>query len=72
MKEPIQTADPRVGYLALKGEIDAAPLNALAQPYYSVGPAVEEFETAFAEYFRVKHDVGVNSGTDAIQLALRR
>jgi dTDP-3-amino-3,4,6-trideoxy-alpha-D-glucose transaminase len=35
------------------------------------GPSLEAFEAAFAEYCGVEHAVGVNSGTDAIALALR-
>ena len=35
------------------------------------GPALERFESAFADYCRAGHAVGVNSGTDAIALALR-
>jgi dTDP-4-amino-4,6-dideoxygalactose transaminase len=69
--EVIQTADPRAGYFALKTEIDAAITDTLAQPHYSLGPMVERFEAAFAEYCGVRHGVGVNSGTDAIHLALR-
>jgi dTDP-4-amino-4,6-dideoxygalactose transaminase len=34
------------------------------------GPAVEEFEQAWAEYCGVSHAVGVANGTDAIQLIL--
>jgi dTDP-4-amino-4,6-dideoxygalactose transaminase len=35
------------------------------------GPALERFEEAFADYCGADHAVGVNSGTDAIALALR-
>jgi dTDP-4-amino-4,6-dideoxygalactose transaminase len=35
------------------------------------GPSLERFEAAFAEFCGVEHAVGVNSGTDAIALALR-
>lgn len=35
------------------------------------GPSLEAFEAAFAAYCGAKHAVGVNSGTDAIALALR-
>jgi dTDP-4-amino-4,6-dideoxygalactose transaminase len=34
------------------------------------GPAVEEFEAAWAEYCGVDHAVGVANGTDALQLTL--
>lgn len=68
---PIPIADPRAGYLALKAEIDAAIADVLSQPYYSLGPVVEQFEAAFAGYCGTRHGIGVNSGTDAIHLALR-
>lgn len=67
----IPSADPRAGYLALKTEIDAAIADVLSQACYSLGPVVERFEAAFAAYCGVEHGIGVNSGTDAIHLALR-
>lgn len=36
-----------------------------------LGPEVDAFETAFASYCGVAHGVGVNSGTDALFLALK-
>jgi dTDP-3-amino-3,4,6-trideoxy-alpha-D-glucose transaminase len=38
---------------------------------YANGPAVAEFERAFADYVGVDHCVGVASGLDAIRLALQ-
>ena len=38
---------------------------------YILGPEVEGFERAFAEYCGVRHCVGVANGTDAITIALR-
>ncbi|MFF5563509.1 DegT/DnrJ/EryC1/StrS family aminotransferase [Streptomyces sp. NPDC012623] len=38
---------------------------------YVLGPAVARFEERFAAYNSVAHAIGVNSGTDAIVLALR-
>src|SRR5262245_31182071 len=35
------------------------------------GPAIEEFETAFARYCGTAHCVAVANGTDALELALR-
>jgi dTDP-4-amino-4,6-dideoxygalactose transaminase len=67
---PIYTANPRAGYLAYKAEIDAAIQSVLTAPHYILGPAVENFETSFARFIGVAHGVGVNSGTDALHLAL--
>jgi len=35
------------------------------------GPNVEKFEALFAEYVGVKHAIAVNSGTSALEIALR-
>ena len=70
-KEPIQTSNPRASYLAYKAEIDAAIHAVLDQPGYILGPVVERFEERFAHCVGVGHGVGVNSGTDALHLALR-
>jgi dTDP-4-amino-4,6-dideoxygalactose transaminase len=67
---PIYTADPRAGYFAYKAEIDAAIQSVLTAPHYILGPAVENFEASFAGFIGVAHGVGVNSGTDALHLAL--
>src|SRR5215467_6389647 len=37
---------------------------------FTNGPAVAEFEGAFADYCRVDHCVGLSSGLDALRLAL--
>lgn len=38
---------------------------------FIMGPNVKAFEKEAAEYFGVKHAIGVNSGTDALVIALR-
>ena len=38
---------------------------------FTLGAALEEFENRFAQLIGVKYAIGVNSGTDAIKLALR-
>ena len=38
---------------------------------FILGPQVERFERAFADFCQVKHCVGVSSGTDALRLALQ-
>ena len=44
--------------------------DSLLQGRYVLSAEVEEFEAAFAEFLEVSHVVGVNSGTDALQLSL--
>lgn len=68
---PIQTADPRAGYLAMRPEIDAAIRSVLEGPGYILGDAVARFEEEFAAYIGVSHGIGVNNGTDALHLAMR-
>ena len=43
----------------------------MAESSYILGPAVREFEQAFAKYCEVGHCIGVGNGTDAIELAVR-
>jgi dTDP-4-amino-4,6-dideoxygalactose transaminase len=42
----------------------------LANTSYVLGPAVTEFERAYAEYLQVAHVIGVGNGTDALEMAL--
>jgi dTDP-4-amino-4,6-dideoxygalactose transaminase len=69
--ESIPQTDPRAGYLEQKAEIDAAIARVLASGWYILGSEVEAFEAAFAAWLGIAHAVGVGSGTDAIELALR-
>jgi dTDP-3-amino-3,4,6-trideoxy-alpha-D-glucose transaminase len=55
----------------LRAEIQAAVQRVCDRGCYVLGPEVEAFEAAFARHHGVPHAVGVGSGTDAIELALR-
>ncbi len=55
----------------LADEINAALLRVAASGWYILGPEVAAFEREFAAYHGVRHAVGVATGTDAIELALR-
>jgi dTDP-4-amino-4,6-dideoxygalactose transaminase len=68
---PIPQTDPRAGYLEQKAAIDAAIARVLASGQYILGREVEAFESEFAAWLGVGHAVGVGSGTDALELALR-
>ncbi|MGG6265753.1 DegT/DnrJ/EryC1/StrS family aminotransferase [Leptolyngbya sp. AN03gr2] len=52
-------------------EINQAVLEVLASGRYIGGAAIENFETAFAQYIGSEIAIACNSGTDALFLALR-
>lgn len=58
-------------YDVIAGEIEAAVTRVLRSGFYILGSELDSFETSFASYLGVKHAIGVASGTDAIELALR-
>jgi dTDP-4-amino-4,6-dideoxygalactose transaminase len=58
-------------YRAIKDEIDRAVLDVLAAGVYINGPNVRALEDEIARYAGTQHAVGLNSGTDALHLALR-
>ncbi|MEX2139232.1 MAG: DegT/DnrJ/EryC1/StrS family aminotransferase [Pirellulales bacterium] len=55
----------------LADELRAATERVLQGGWYILGPEVEAFEAEFASYHGVAHAIGVATGTDAIELALR-
>jgi dTDP-4-amino-4,6-dideoxygalactose transaminase len=67
----IPILDLTAQYRALKPEIDAAIARVLESGTFIMGPNVEAFEHEIAAYLGVKHAIGLNSGTDALHLALR-
>ncbi len=54
-----------------KKELSKAALRVLKSGNYILGPELEKFEGQMAAYLGSKYCVGVNSGTDALILALR-
>ncbi len=67
----IPLASPVAQYRAHKKAIADAIGRVLEGGGYVLGEDVEAFERAFAEYCGAAHAVGVGSGTDALELALR-
>lgn len=61
----------KAGYLELKDEIDAAVMRVVKSGWYVLGPEVETFEEAFANYCSARYAIGVANGLDALVLALR-
>jgi len=67
----IPQTSPAAGYAEYKEQIDAAIARVMNSGCYILGSEVESFETSFASYVGVKSGIGVASGTDAIEIALR-
>ena len=55
----------------LWGDVTQAVHEVLRSGQFIMGPNVRAFEEEVADYLGVKHAIGVNSGTDALILALR-
>jgi dTDP-4-amino-4,6-dideoxygalactose transaminase len=70
-KEKLYLLDLVAQYRTIKPEIDAAIEKVVSTGGFILGKTVEEFEAAVAAYVGVKHGIGVNSGTDALYLALK-
>lgn len=62
--------DLKAHYHSMKTEMDKAIMEVLESAYYINGPAVAKFEGEFAAYIKSNHCVALNSGTDALFLAL--
>ncbi|MGA1135099.1 MAG: DegT/DnrJ/EryC1/StrS family aminotransferase [bacterium] len=62
--------DLRPQHEGLRDEIIAAVTNVIDSTRYIMGPELERFEEAVAEYSGCKYALGVSSGTDALLLAL--
>ncbi len=64
-------ANPYLQYLENKNEIKKSLDNFLKKGVYILGSEVISFEKNFSSYLGTKYSIGVNSGTDAILLALK-
>lgn len=69
MQVPI--IDLKAQYMSIKNEIDRAVENVLRSGSFILGEEVKRAEEEIAKYSNVKYAVGVNSGTDALFLALK-
>jgi len=67
----IPQASPGRDYQRHQAEVDAALRRVLDGGRYILGPEVRAFEAEFAGYLGLREGVGVASGTDAVELALR-
>ncbi|MGH7716711.1 MAG: DegT/DnrJ/EryC1/StrS family aminotransferase [Vulcanimicrobiaceae bacterium] len=67
----IPILDLRAQHQAIREELMSAVEGVIDAGQYIVGPNVGTFEDEFANYLGIKHAIGLNSGTDALHLALR-
>jgi dTDP-4-amino-4,6-dideoxygalactose transaminase len=62
--------DLKVQFTGLRDEVLVALAEVAESACYVLGPRVQEFEAAFAQFTGAKHCVALNSGTSALHLAL--
>lgn len=67
----IPILDLKRQYDQIGKEIEKEVIDVLRSGCYILGPHNKALENDLAEYIGVKHAVGLNSGTDALHLALR-
>ncbi|WP_428938203.1 DegT/DnrJ/EryC1/StrS family aminotransferase [Fontivita pretiosa] len=66
----VKLLDLQAQYLPLRAEIRRAIDEVCDSQQLILGPHVEKFEKALAEYCHTKHAIGVSSGTDALLCSL--
>src|SRR3990167_2448133 len=71
MPMQIPYVDLAAQHAPLKAELLSAVAEVIDSGQFVLGPAVAEFEKALAELCQTPHAIGVNSGTDALVLALQ-
>jgi dTDP-4-amino-4,6-dideoxygalactose transaminase len=67
----VRLVDLRAQYYSIKREIDDAVTSVLDSGYFVLGENVKSFEKEFSAYCGGSYGVGLNSGTDALLLALK-
>lgn len=67
----VRFLDLHAVHQALRPELDRAWARVIDSGRYVLGPEVEQFEQAFAEFCGCAHAIGVGNGLDALELALR-
>jgi len=68
MKVPL--IDLAAAHAELRDELEAAVRSVVDRSQFILGPAVEAFESSFAQYNGTAHCIGVSSGTEALKLVL--
>jgi len=67
----IPLIDLKAQYDSIRDDVNAAVQKVMDETCFILGPPVDEFEKAFAEFSHAKHCVSVASGTDALHLIYR-
>jgi dTDP-4-amino-4,6-dideoxygalactose transaminase len=70
-KTDIPLVDLKAQYRTIRDEVRAAIDKVLESMQLTIGPNVKAFDQEFAAFCGAKHAIGVGSGTDALQLAIR-
>ncbi len=68
--ETVPFLDLKTMHAPLMADIRREIDSVIESHAFALGPAVEKFERAFADYCGDKHCVGLNSGTSAVHVAL--
>jgi dTDP-4-amino-4,6-dideoxygalactose transaminase len=69
--QEIPLVDLKAQYATIRDEVRRAIDEVLESMQLTIGPNVKAFDQEFASYIGTKHSIGVGSGTDALQLAIR-
>jgi dTDP-4-amino-4,6-dideoxygalactose transaminase len=69
--QEIPLVDLKAQYATIRDEVRRAIDDVLESMQLTIGPNVKAFDQEFASYIGTKHSIGVGSGTDALQLAIR-
>ena len=69
--QDIPLVDLRAQYATIRDEVRQAIDEVLESMQLTIGPNVRAFDQEWATYCGTKHAIGVGSGTDALQLAIR-
>ncbi len=69
--QDIPLVDLKAQYATIRDEVRRAIDEVLDSMQLTIGPNVKAFDKEWADYCGTKHAIGVGSGTDALQLAIR-
>src|SRR5205823_12883622 len=69
--QEIPLVDLRAQSATIREDVRKAIGEVLDSMQLTIGPNVRAFDQEFATYIGTKHSIGVGSGTDALQLAIR-